>query len=67
MLFAELLDVLERHAVLIGIGLAIILVLVIPPLRRGVIEAFREGKAAGERLRKKKRPEKDDAEGPAEK
>jgi hypothetical protein len=59
MLFAIEPEDLERFAIPIGIGIAVLLVVLIPPLRRSLMECFQSGKEAGERLSGKKKSEKD--------
>jgi hypothetical protein len=51
MVFGELIDIVERYAIPLGIGLAVLLILAVPPLRRSWLESFRKGKEAGERFR----------------
>jgi hypothetical protein len=53
MLFAFGPQDLQRFAIPIGIALAVLVVLVVPSLRRAVIGSFMQGKDAGERLRGK--------------
>jgi hypothetical protein len=60
MLYAELVDVLQQYAVPIGIGLAALLFLLVPPLRKGLIKSFEEGRKDGERWRGKKREEEEE-------
>ena len=54
---------LERFAVPIGIGIAVLIVLIVPSLRRSLMDCFNKGKEAGERMRGKKKPEADQDEG----
>ena len=56
---------LSRLAIPIGIGLAALLILIVPSLRRSVFDSFRKGKEASERLSGKPPPEPDDSKGPA--
>ena len=53
MLLAALLDVLEKLAVPIGIALAVIVILAVPPFRKGILQSFRAGQQAGEKLGKR--------------
>jgi hypothetical protein len=53
MLFAFGPQDLQRFAIPIGIALAVLIILVVPSLRRAVIESFTKGRDAGERLRGK--------------
>jgi hypothetical protein len=62
MLFAFGPEDLERFAIPIGIGIAILLTLMIPALRRSLMVCYKKGKEAGERLSGKKKPDKDDGE-----
>ena len=43
---------LQQYAIPIGIGLAILAILLIPPLRRSILDSFNQGRNAGERARK---------------
>ena len=54
---------LQRFAIPIGIGLAVLLVLVVPSFRRSVIDSFKEGKEAGERMRGKQKFEEEKGDG----
>ena len=54
---------LERFAIPIGIGIAALLILIIPPLRRGMVENFKEGKEAGKRSAERKKLEDANDEG----
>jgi hypothetical protein len=56
MLFAELIDVLEKYSVVIGIGIAVLLFALVPPMRRSLTRAFQEGKKDGERWRSQGKP-----------
>jgi hypothetical protein len=51
MLFAFGPDDLRRLAIPIGIGIAALVILAVPALRRSVVESFKRGHAAGERHR----------------
>ena len=42
---------LRRLAIPIGIGLAVLLILLVPALRRGVMNSFKSGHESGERFR----------------
>ena len=44
---------LQRFAIPIGIALAVLIILVVPSLRRAVIGSFTQGREAGEQMRKK--------------
>lgn len=55
MLFAFGPEDLKRFAIPIGMGLAVVLILVIPTLRRSVLNAFTKGHEEGHQLRKKTR------------
>jgi hypothetical protein len=44
---------LQSFAVPIGIALAVVIILVVPSLRRAVIGSFTQGRDAGERMRGK--------------
>jgi hypothetical protein len=44
---------LQRFAIPIGIALAVLVILVVPSLRRAVISSFTQGRDAGERMRGK--------------
>jgi hypothetical protein len=44
---------LQRIAIPIGIALGVVIILVVPSLRRAVIGSFSQGREAGERMRKK--------------
>ncbi len=44
-------EALERYATPIGIGLALLLILLVPSLRRGLLRDFRKGSEAGKRAR----------------
>ncbi len=44
---------LQRFAIPIGIALGVLIVLVVPSLRRAVIGSFTQGRDAGERMRGK--------------
>lgn len=55
MLFAFGPEDLKRYAIPIGMGLAVVLMLVIPALRRGVMNAFLKGHEAGDQRRKQTR------------
>ena len=59
MLFAELIDVLEKYAIPIGLVLGVLIVLLVPSFRRGLIDSFKAGKKAGERLRGKEEDEEE--------
>lgn len=48
---------LKQLAFPIGIGLAALLILIIPALRRSVVDSFLKGHEKGEQLRESKRPE----------
>jgi hypothetical protein len=64
MLFAFGPEDLERFAIPIGIAIAVLLILIVPSLRRSVIGSYKKGKEARERLTGKNKPEEDkDAEG----
>ena len=54
---------LERFAIPIGIGIAALLILIIPSLRRGMVENFKEGKEAGKRSAERKKREEENDEG----
>jgi hypothetical protein len=41
---------LRRLAIPIGIGLAVLLILIVPALRRGVMNSIKSGHESGERL-----------------
>jgi len=53
-------DDLQRLAIPIGIGIAVLLILVVPSLRRSMIDSYRKGKEYRERLTGKKPPEEDE-------
>jgi hypothetical protein len=59
MLFAFGPEDLSRLAIPIGIGIAALATLLVPALRRGVIDSFKKGHEAGERLRGDKKPGED--------
>lgn len=42
---------LTRFAIPIGIGLAVLVILVVPGLRRSILASFKKGHAAGEQWR----------------
>jgi len=50
---------LQRYAIPIGIGLAVLMILIVPTLRRSVKDSFKKGHERGERFRGTKRPEGD--------
>jgi len=55
---------LERFAIPIGVGIAILFILIVPSLRRAIIDRYKKGKEARERLTGKKPPdEADNGEG----
>lgn len=51
MLFAFGPEDLRRLAIPIGIGIAAVLILVVPALRRAVVKSFMKGHQAGKRAR----------------
>lgn len=53
MLFTELVDVVRQFAPLI-VGLAVLLIIIVPPLCRSVINAFTIGKKVGEEVKARK-------------
>jgi hypothetical protein len=53
MLFAFGPQDLQRFAIPIGIALGVLIILVVPSLRRAVIGSFTQGREAGEQMRKK--------------
>jgi hypothetical protein len=53
---------LQRFAVPIGVGIAILLILIVPSFRRTIIDSYKKGKEARERLGGKKPPEEADKE-----
>ena len=57
MLFAFGPAELKLYSIPIGIGLAALLILIIPALRRSVVDSFMKGHEKGEQLRGNKRPE----------
>ena len=59
MLFAFGPEDLERLTIPLSIGIAVLLCLIIPSLRRGMIANFKQGKEAGERFNEKKKPEEE--------
>jgi hypothetical protein len=63
MLFAFGPEDLERFAIPIGIGIAVLLILMVPSFRRSIIDGYQKGKGARERLTGKKKPEEDKEEG----
>ena len=50
MLFAFGPGDLQRFAIPIGIGIAVLAILIVPSLRRSILGSFIQGKEAGERL-----------------
>ena len=50
MIFASTLDVLERLAIPIGIGLGVLLTLLVPAFRRNFTDSYKKGKNMRERL-----------------
>jgi len=64
MLFADAIDTFKALAIPIGIGLAILLILAVPALRRSVFDSFKQGKESGERWREKKKPEEEKEDKP---
>jgi hypothetical protein len=48
---------LQRFAIPVGIGLAVLVILLVPALRRSIRDSFKKGYAAGERLREGNKPE----------
>lgn len=52
MLFAFQPEDLKQFAIPIGVGMAVLLILIIPTLRRSVLNGFTKGHEAGERVRK---------------
>jgi hypothetical protein len=62
MLFAIEPEDVERYAIPIGVGIAVLLGVLIPPLRRSLMECFRSGKEAGERWRSVKKNRDDEHE-----
>jgi hypothetical protein len=54
---------LERFAIPIGIGIAVLLILIVPALRRSMIDSYKKGKETQERLTGKQKPEADKDEG----
>lgn len=63
MLFAFGPEDLQRYAIPIGIGIAVLVILIVPPLRRSILGSFYQGKEAGERLTGNRVPEEDKDEG----
>ena len=59
MLFAFGPEDLTRFALPIGIGIAVLLFLIVPSLRRGIIDSFQKGKRDGERWKGKDKPDGD--------
>jgi hypothetical protein len=53
MLFAFGPQDLQRFAIPIGIALAVLIILVVPSLRRAIIQSFTQGLDAGQRTRGK--------------
>jgi hypothetical protein len=56
-------DDLERFAIPIGIGIAVLLILLVPSFRRSIMDSYQKGKEARERWRGKQKPEEDKDEG----
>ncbi|MBT3198822.1 MAG: hypothetical protein HN350_02805 [Phycisphaerales bacterium] len=50
MIFASTLEVFERLAIPIGIGLGVLLTLLIPAFRRNFTDSYKKGKQMRERL-----------------
>jgi hypothetical protein len=42
---------LQRFAIPIGIGIAVLVILVVPAFRRSIMNSFKKGHAAGKQLR----------------
>ena len=63
MLFAFGPEDLKRFAIPIGIGLAVLVILAVPSLRRSIMDSFTKGHEEGERSRGTKRPEEGDETG----
>lgn len=63
MLFAFGPEDLQRFAIPIGIGLAVLVILIVPSLRRSIIDSYKSGKEAGERLTGKQEADEDKDEG----
>mgnify|MGYP001594583773 CR=1 FL=1 len=57
----------QRYAIPIGIGIAVLVILIVPSLRRSILGSFIQGKEAGERLTGNQVPEKDKDEGTSRK
>ena len=52
MFVADAIDVVERLAIPIGIVLAVVLILVVPSLRKSIADSFHAGRNARERFTK---------------
>ncbi len=55
---------LERYAIPIGIGIAVLVAVAVPPVRRALIECFRAGQQHGRKLSGQEGPKKDTDDGP---
>jgi hypothetical protein len=62
MLFAFGPEDLERYAIPIGIGIALLVILIVPSLRRSILDSYKKGKEARERLTRRNKPGEDKAE-----
>jgi hypothetical protein len=62
MLFAFGPEDLERFAIPIGIGIAVLIILMVPSFRRSIMDSYRKGKGARERWTGKKKQEEDKKE-----
>jgi hypothetical protein len=56
MLFAFGPEDLERYAIPAGIGIALLLILIVPWLRRSILDGYKKGKEARERLTGRNKP-----------
>ena len=63
MMFAISLEQGKRLAALIGIGVAILAILIIPALRRSVTDSYKKGKDWRERLTGNEKPDDDKDDG----
>src|SRR5256885_2318498 len=63
MLFAFGPEDLGRLAIPIGIGIAVVLILLIPAVRRSITESYQKGEEAGQRFAGKKKPGEDKGSG----
>jgi hypothetical protein len=64
MLFALQPEDLERFAIPIAIGIAVLVAVAVPPVRRALMECFRAGQQHGRKLSGQEEPKKDTGDRP---